>query len=125
MTQDFALEIVAAGTYDLVVTKSAHLKYTVKNVIVGDAPLDLTAHGNAAIRNITLPAGDLNGDNMINSKDLNEIWGPTNYLKSTAEEGVDAIADVNGDGAINSKDLNVVWLAENYLKSALQCEVIY
>ena len=123
--QEFTILNVAPGTYDLVVTKSAHLKYTVKNVTVGNAPLDLTAHTNSAIRTITLPAGDVNGDGTINSKDLNEIWGPANYLKNTTAAGVNPLADLNGDGTINSKDLNIVWLAENYLKSALQCEVIY
>ena len=117
VTQSFSFPTVAAGTYDLVVTKSAHLKYTVKNVTVGNAPLDLTKHSNAAIRNITLPAGDLNGDGTINSKDLNEIWSPANYLKNVTDAGVNPLADLNGDGTINSKDLNIVWKAENYLKS--------
>ena len=123
--QNFSFPAVAAGTYDLVVTKSAHLKYTVKNVTVGNAPLDLTAHGNAAIRNIMLPAGDVNGDGTINSKDLNEIWSPANYLKNTTDTGVNPLADLNGDGTINSKDLNIVWKAENYLKTASDCEADY
>ena len=123
--QNFSFPAVAAGTYDLVVTKSAHLKYTVKNVTVGNAPLDLTVHGNAAIRNIMLPAGDVNGDGTINSKDLNEIWSPANYLKNTTDTGVNPLADLNGDGTINSKDLNIVWKAENYLKTASDCEADY
>ena len=117
VTQNFSFNAVAPGTYDLVVTKSAHLKYTVKNITVGNAPLDLTAHSNAAIRNIMLPAGDVNGDGTINSKDLNEIWSPANYLKNVTDAGVNPLADLNGDGTINSKDLNIVWKAENYLKS--------
>ena len=125
VTQSFSFPTVAAGTYDLVVTKSAHLKYTVKNVTVGNAPLDLTVHGNAAIRNIMLPAGDVNGDGTINSKDLNEIWSPANYLKNTTDAGVNPFTDLNGDGTINSKDLNIVWKAENYLKTASDCEADY
>ena len=125
VTQSFSFPTVAPGTYDLVVTKSAHLKYTVKNVTVGNAPLDLTVHGNAAIRNITLPAGDVNGDGTINSKDLNEIWNPANYLKNTTDAGVNPLADLNGDGTVNSKDLNIVWKAENYLKTASDCEADY
>ena len=123
--QNFSFPAVAAGTYDLVVTKSAHLKYTVKNVTVGNAPLDLTVHGNAAIRNIMLPAGDVNGDGTINSKDLNEIWSPANYLKNTTDAGVNPLTDLNGDSTINSKDLNIVWKAENYLKTASDCEADY
>ena len=125
VTQSFSFPTVAAGTYDLVVTKSAHLKYTVKNVTVGDAPLDLTVHGNAAIRNIMLPAGDVNGDGTINSKDLNEIWSPANYLKNVTAAGVNPLADLNGDSTVNSKDLNIVWKAENYLKTASDCEADY
>ena len=117
--QTFSFPAVAKGTYDLVVTKPGHLKYTVKNVAVGDAAIDLTKHSNAAIRTITLPAGDVNGDGTINSKDLNEIWSPANYLKSTTDAGVKPLADLNGDGTINSKDLNIVWKAENYLKSEM------
>ena len=125
VTQSFTLTGVLSGTYDLVVTKSAHLKYTVKNVTVGNTPLDLTAHSNAAIRNITLPAGDLNGDGTINSKDLNEIWGPANYLKKVTDAGVNPLTDLNGDGTINSKDLNIVWKSENYLKTTSNCEADY
>ena len=72
-----------------------------------------------------LPAGDLNGDGTINSKDLNEIWSPANYLKNTTDAGVNPFADLNGDGTINSKDLNIVWKAENYLKTASDCEADY
>ena len=117
--QSFSFPAVTKGTYDLVVTKPGHLKYTVKDVVVGDAAIDLTAHGNAAIRNITLLCGDINGDGTINSKDLNEIWSPANYLKNVTDADVNPLADLNGDGTINSKDLNIVWKAENYLKSEM------
>ena len=123
--QEFTIPNVAPGTYDLVVTKDGHLTYTVKGVVVGDTDLDLTAMTEKPFSTITLPAGDVNGDGTINSKDLNEIWSPANYLKNVTAVGVDPLADLNGDGTVNSKDLNIVWLAENYLKSASQCEVIY
>ena len=115
--QSFSFPAVAAGIYDLVVTKDGHLSCTVKGVVVGDTALDLTKHSNAAISAITLLCGDINGDDTINSKDLNEIWSPANYLKNATAAGVNPLADLNGDGTINSKDLNIVWKAENYLKS--------
>lgn len=123
--QNFSFDAVAAGTYDLVVTKDAHLTYTVKDVVVGDTAIDLTAHTDPAISAITLLAGDVNGSGIINEDDLNTIWLPANYLKKADDTGVDALADVNGDGIINEDDLNIVWLPENYLKSTSDCEAIY
>ena len=117
--QNFTLAGVLPGTYDLVVTKSAHLKYTVKNVTVGNAPLDLTAHGNAAIRNITLLCGDINGDGWINSTDLGVVLQGQNYGKQTTVAGVNGKADLNGDGWVNSTDLGIVLQGQHYGKSAI------
>ena len=116
--QSFSFPAVAAGTYDLVVTKSAHLKYTVKNVTVGNAPLDLTAHSNATIRNITLLCGDIDGNGFINSTDLGIILKGQNYGKSTATAG-DKAADLDGNGFINSTDLGIVLQGQHYGKSAV------
>ena len=43
--QEFTFNAVAKGTYDLVVTKACHLTYTIKNVEVGDTPLNLHGEG--------------------------------------------------------------------------------
>ena len=124
--QNFSFPAVAPGTYDLVVTKPGHLTYTVKGVVVENDPLDLTAHADPAICTITLLAGDVNGNGIINEDDLNTIWLPANYLKKADDSGVNALADVNGDGIINEDDLNIVWLPAHYLKaSAIHCEVNY
>ena len=117
--QDFTLAGVLPGTYDLVVTKSAHLKYTVKNVTVGNAPLDLTVHGNAAISTITLLCGDINGDGWINSTDLGVVLQGQNYGKQTTVAGVNGKADLNGDGWVNSTDLGIVLQGQHYGKSAV------
>ena len=116
--QTFSFPTVAPGTYDLVVTKSAHLKYTVKNVTVGNAPLDLTKHSNAAIQNITLLCGDIDGNGFINSTDLGIILKGQNYGKSTATAG-DKAADLDGNGFINSTDLGIVLQGQHYGKSAV------
>ena len=116
--QTFSFPAVAAGTYDLVVTKSAHLKYTVKNVTVGNAPLDLTAMTGKAYQTITLLCGDIDGNGFINSTDLGIILKGQNYGKSTATAG-DKAADLDGNGFINSTDLGIVLQGQHYGKSAV------
>ena len=116
--QNFSFDAVAKGTYDLVVTKDAHLTYTVKNVVVGDTDLDLTKHSNAAISTITLLCGDIDGNGFINSTDLGIILKGQNYGKSTATAG-DKAADLDGNGFINSTDLGIVLQGQHYGKSAV------
>ena len=109
---------MAAGTYDLVVTKDAHLTYTVKNVEVGDGPLDLTAMEGKPYQTITLLCGDIDGNGFINSTDLGIILKGQNYGKSTATAG-DKAADLDGNGFINSTDLGIVLQGQHYGKSAI------
>ena len=118
VTQNFTIPAVAAGTYDLVVTKPGHLSYTVTGVVVGDGPLDLTKHSNAAISTITLLCGDIDGNGFINSTDLGIILKGQNYGKSTATAG-DKAADLDGNGFINSTDLGIVLQGQHYGKSAV------
>lgn len=124
VTQNFEIADVPAGTYDVVVTKAVHLTYKVTGVVVDGADIDLTA-SEKAYNDITLIAGNINGDKSVNSDDLNTVWNAANYLKSTTAEGVDANTDVNGDGTINSDDLNTVWNAANYLKTEDSCVYAY
>lgn len=116
--QNFSFPAVAAGTYDLVVTKPGHLSYTVKGIVVGDTPLDLKKHSNAAISTITLLCGDIDGNGFINSTDLGIILKGQNYGKSTATAG-DKAADLDGNGFINSTDLGIVLQGQHYGKSAV------
>ena len=116
--QSFSFPAVAKGTYDLVVTKPGHLSYTVTGVVVGDGPLDLTKHSNAAISTITLLCGDIDGNGFINSTDLGIILKGQNYGKSTATAG-DKAADLDGNGFINSTDLGIVLQGQHYGKSAV------
>ena len=122
--QEFTIPNVAPGTYDLVVTKSAHLKYTVKNVTVGNAPLDLTAHTNSAIRTITLPAGDVNGDGSINEDDVSIIRYANNINKSIADAN-NKLADINGDGSVNEDDVSIVRYAVHINKSTQNCTHLF
>ena len=81
-TDDFEIEGVEPGTYDLVVSKPGHLKYTVEGVVVGNDDLDFAACTNEPYAVITLLAGDINGDGSIDFGDLDELLSVTNYGKS-------------------------------------------
>ncbi|MCL1975953.1 MAG: dockerin type I domain-containing protein [Firmicutes bacterium] len=111
--QKFLFPNVAPGTYDLVITKEAHTKFTVKNIEVGEAGLDLTQDPRPAVQLMTLRCGDLNGDGMINNSDLMILWNIANYNKSAAE-ALNSLGDLNGDGMINNLDLTILWLPYNY-----------
>ena len=116
--QEFTIPNVAPGEYDLVVTKSAHLKYTVKNVVVETTDIDLTAMTEKPFSPITLLCGDIDGNGFINSTDLGIILKGQNYGKSTATAG-DKAADLDGNGFINSTDLGIVLQGQHYGKSAV------
>lgn len=118
--QEFTIPNVPKGTYDLVVTKKAHLKYTVKNVVVETTDIDLTAHTDPAIRTITLLVGDVNGDGQINVTDLNIVWDAANFNKNVSAV-TNKLTDINGDDNVNVTDLNVIWDAANFNKGAGNC----
>ena len=117
VAQSFSFPAVAPGTYDLVVTKEAHLTYTVKNVKVEGTDLDLTKLTDKAFSTITLLCGDINGDGWINSTDLGVVLQGQNYGKQTTVAGVNGKADLNGDGWVNSTDLGVDLQGQHYGKS--------
>ena len=117
--QTFTFPTVAKGTYDLVVTKAAHLTYTVKNVKVGDTDLDLTKHSNAAISTITLLCGDIAKNGYIDFADYQELLSPANYGKKTTDTGVNALADLNGNGYIDFADYQILLSSQHYGKSAV------
>ena len=123
-TWSFTFSDVAAGYYDLVVTKDGHLTYTVEDVLVTGQTLDLTAHANAAVSTISMLCGDINGDGTINTTDVNIIYQANNYYQAAAAAATPA-ADLNGDGSINTTDINIIYQAENYYKGTADCTVIY
>lgn len=116
---NFTITDVPAGTYDLVVTKSAHLTYTITGITVGSEDIDLTAKTDKPYQTITLLCGDLNGDGMINPSDINVIYEPANYYKNATDDN--RIADLNGDGMINPSDINIIYEAANYYKTTANC----
>lgn len=112
ITQAFSIPGVAEGTYDLVVSKAGHLTFTIQGVVMGTEDLDLTTNSNAAISTITLPAGDLNGDGSINTKDRTVL---NRNLNLAGSDIGNALADITGDGLVNSKDRTI--LTKNLNKS--------
>ena len=118
--QNFSFPAVAPGTYDLVVTKKAHLTYTVTGVVVGDTALDLTTMTDKPYSTITLLCGDINGDGNINVTDLNKVWDAANFNKKVSA-ATNKLTDINGDGSVNVTDLNVIWDAANFNKGITAC----
>ena len=114
-TQDFTFFDVAPGEYSLVVTKPAHVSFTVQTVLIGDEDVDLADDIRPEVRLMALPCGDLNGDGMVNSADLAILWSSNNYNKSVAQVA-EPLCDLNGDGMVNNADLAILWLAANYNK---------
>jgi len=112
--QKFTFNNVEPGTYTLIITKDAHLKYTLLKVVI-DEDLDLTRDSREDIKLMTLKCGDLNKDGQINSGDLLILLG--RYL----DQGDNILVDLNGDGQVNSSDLLI--LLGNYLE--LDVEVDY
>lgn len=81
------------GTYTLEVTKPGYLSYTIKNLVLleGDSIDEI---------DISVLAGDVNGDGNVNSVDLTQFLSefgraPEKYLN----------ADIDGNGSVNSVDL--------------------
>ena len=118
--QSFSISTVAPGTYDLVVTKDAHLTYTVKGVVVGDGPLDLTTMTGKSYQTITLLCGDINGDGSINEDDVSIIRYANNINKSTADAD-NKLADINGDGSVNEDDVSIVRYSSHINKGITAC----
>ena len=114
--QAFSFEAVPEGTYDLVVTKAGHLTYTIKDVIVGDDDIDLTAMTGKAYKTITLLAGDVNGDGRIFANDFTSI---RNNLMKTGEGITNPLADVNGGGKVFANDF--VPVRVNLMKTNVNC----
>ncbi len=105
--QTFTIEAVAAGTYNLVVSKAGHLDYTITGVVVGTEALDLTASANANVSLMTMIAGDLDGSKIVDEGDVSLVRKNTNMNKST-DLAADKIADIDGSGIVDEGDVSVV-----------------
>jgi len=122
--QSFTIETVAAGTYNLVVSKAGHLDYTITNVVVGTEALDLTTSANTNVSVMTLITGDVNGDTKVNGTDVIDISKSENFNAELAD-AVNKLADVNGDDKVNGSDLIVVNSDVNFNKDTANSTFAY
>ena len=116
--QTFAFSSVTPGTYSLIVTKSCHTNYTVQTITVGSGDVDLTMESRPGVRLMNLRCGDINGDGVINDKDLTMLWMLSNYNMGKVA-ATNPQCDLNGDGLINDLDLTILWGASNYNSGAI------
>lgn len=114
--QSLSIADISNGTYKLVLRKTAHVSFTIFNIKVEDADVDLTQDARVAVKSIVMGAGDLNGDGTITVADKNIVTNSANFgkLASTAK---DSIADINGDGSITVADKNILTNANVFGKS--------
>ena len=106
-TQPFTFTGLASGTYTLVVTKAGHLSFTILNIEIDGANVDLRLDSRVAVRTIRLLAGDVNGDGRIDAIDVNGIMA--NLGRPASQVSVlFPFADVNGDGVVDMQDLLIV-----------------
>ena len=128
-TWNFSFAAVPDGNYDLVVTKAGHLTYTITGVKVEGSDIDLTSatYDGKAYQLITLLAGDVNGDSLINMMDYAIILNPANFNKSytSPSEVGNVNADLNGDNLINMMDYAIVLSPKHFNKAASACTIIF
>ena len=120
----FQVTNVTPGVYDLVVSKSGCLDYTIKNVVVTADGVDLTSHSNPAIKNIKLLAGDVDGNGMINYMDMFELLDTANY-DIDAGSAANKLTDIDGDGMVNYMDMFLLLNESNYGHSKDECVIYY
>lgn len=99
---------VEEGSYRLIVERSGHLPYIDNSFAVGSDTID----------SVTLYAGDINGDGVINAKDhasMNKA-----FAAKTGDSNFNANADFNDDGFINAKDRSI--LCSNFGKTKTEKE---
>ncbi len=95
----FTFTPAKSGTYDLGFK-------TVKNLQVVVSSLDTSA-GKSGL-NLTLPGGDSNGDNSVDSTDFTALIGAFNSDMTIAGSGYDPKADFNYDGSVDSSDFTIL-----------------
>ena len=96
---DYTLPGVAPGYYDLRIKADKNLAVALTNVRVG---------GPFTLPDVTLPAGDANNDNSVDTSDFGVLVGAYNGDASVPGSGYDPKADFNFDGVVDTTDFGIL-----------------
>ena len=96
---DFTLPGVAPGYYDLKIKTSKNLAVALGNVKVG---------GPFTLPDVTLPAGDANNDNSVDTTDFGVLVGVYGSDSAVSGSGYDPAADFNFDGVVDTTDFGLL-----------------
>ena len=95
----FTLSGIPQGTYDVAIKGDKNLRVLLPNVMV-------TA--NTTLPNVTLPAGDANNDNTVDTSDFGILVGAYNGDSSVPGSGYELDADFNFDGVVDTSDFSLL-----------------
>ena len=98
-TGTFSIPGAPTGTYDVNIKGGKNLSVTIPNV---------TVSGAAALPTVTLPAGDANDDNSVDTSDFGLLVGAYNGDATLPGSGYDPIADFNFDGVVDTTDFGIL-----------------
>jgi len=107
----------------MVITKAGHLTYTITAIDVSSEDIDLTK-SEKEYSNITLIAGDVNGDGSVTEGDVMMIRYSTN-MNRIISQAANPTADLNGDGSITEGDVLIVRYKQHINKSVTNTTFVY
>ena len=96
----YTLTAVPPGTYDVAIKGVKNLRVVLSNVLL--------AGTSGSFPDVSLPAGDANNDNSVDSTDFGLLIGTFNTSLSVAGSGYDAAEDFNFDGSVDSSDFGLL-----------------
>ena len=96
----FSVSGVPAGTYDVLIKGAKNLAVLSPGVVVSAT--------SGVIPAVSLPAGDANNDNSVDSTDFGLLIGEFNLSGAIAGSGYDPAEDFNFDGSVDSTDFGLL-----------------
>ena len=95
----YALTGIPFGTYDIGIKGGKNLRVVKPGISVT---------GSVTVPAVTLPAGDANNDNSVDSSDFGALIGAFNTSASVSGSGYDPTVDFNFDGVVDSSDFGLL-----------------